>query len=82
MGVTWAFFQERAEWRVNLEGHRKQKVAPAACLSATWSPSRDPPFQSLWCCLLVLVRSSSWRQCAGLLSPYSFYYLLAYLELD
>lgn len=25
MGVTRAFFQERGEWRVNLEGHRKKK---------------------------------------------------------
>ena len=42
-------------------GTQEAKVAPAACLSATWSPSRDPPplSRASGVGLLVLVRSNS-----------------------
>lgn len=30
-------------------GTREEKVVPAVCLSATWSPSWHPLLQSLWC---------------------------------
>ena len=44
MGVTWAFFQERAEWRVNLEGHRKQKSGSSCLPFCHLVSQQGPPF--------------------------------------
>ena len=61
MGVTWAFFQERAEWRVNLEGHRKQKWLQLPAFLPLGLPAGTPPplSRASGVGLLVLVRSNS-----------------------
>lgn len=53
----WAFFQERAEWRVNLEGHRKQKWLQLPAFLPLGLPAGTPLSRAFGVGLLVLVKT-------------------------